>query len=147
MTDGRHVLRAPTASAATAKNHLRAMQKKSAIESAARASAHQYDTWVLPLVPGVVCHKQKHNSIPSAQKGRLACTLSQSHRGLFLLSHLQFLNFTTFCFQGKKVFLCSTQTLLSKNVRRVIGPEIWTLSTRVLKSSMVNHRDFHTLIS
>ena len=39
------------------------------------------------------------------------------------LSYLQLLNFTTFCFQGKKVFLCSTQTLLSKNVRRVIGPE------------------------
>eukprot|EP01043_Picozoa_sp_COSAG02_P110224 COSAG02_NODE_46337_length_349_cov_6.796000_1_plen_80_part_10 len=31
------------------------------------------------------------------------------------LSYLQLLNFTTFHFQGKKVFLCSTQTLLSKN--------------------------------
>jgi hypothetical protein len=46
---------------------------------------------------------------------------------VLLLSYLQFLNFTTFCFQGKKVFLCtsSTQTLLSKNVRRVIGLKIW----------------------
>jgi hypothetical protein len=41
------------------------------------------------------------------------------------LSYLQLLNFTTFHFQGKKVFLCSTQTLLSKNVRRVIGLKFW----------------------
>ena len=42
-----------------------------------------------------------------------------------LLSHPQFINSTSFSNPVReKAFLCSTQTLLSKNVRRVIGPKV-----------------------